>query len=368
MKRHATLGQSPPPALTASVDGATVRCFFPTTSRTLDAVPLYRSSRWLTLAALAVMGCGGPFPQSTLAPASGYAREIDGLFGTVFKLMMLVFVVVEVLLLFTIIRHRHRPGAAAPQHTHGHTVLEIAWTIAPALILVFVAVPTIQTIFRTQAPPPADALKIQVVAHQWWWEYRYPGGVVTANELHVPLGRTVDLEMTSADVIHSFWAPRLFGKRDVIPGHTNHIVFAADSIGEYMGQCVEFCGASHANMRLRVLVDSDTAFAAWTAAQAATPRAPAKNSVEQRGQDAFRRYGCIGCHTVTGVSTGVIGPNLTHVGSRTTIAGGMLPSAADMLGKWIENPQGVKPGALMPRMGVKADDMTALVAYLQSLK
>jgi len=174
--------------------------------------------------------------------------------------------------------------------------------------------------------------------------------------------------MTSADVIHSFWAPRLFGKRDVIPGHTNHIIFAADSTGEYLGQCVEFCGASHANMRLRVLVDSDSGFTAWSKAQAAVPPAPAKNSLEQRGQDAFRRYGCIGCHTVTGVSTGIIGPNLTHVGSRTTIAGGMLPSAAAMIGKWIENPQAVKPGALMPRMGVQPDDMTALVAYLQSLK
>ena len=300
---------------------------------------------------------------------SGYARDIDGLFGIVFKFMVAVFVVVEVLLLYTIFRHRHRPGAAEPRPTHGHTVLEVAWTIAPVLILVFVAVPTIQTIFRTQAPAPAGALKIEVVAHQWWWEYRYPDlGVVTANELHVPVGRTVDLELTSADVIHSFWAPRLFGKRDAIPGHTNTIVFAADSTGEYMGQCVEFCGASHANMRLRVLVDSDTGFAAWAKAQAATPAAPAKNSVEQRGQDAFRRYACIGCHTVAGVSAGTIGPNLSHVASRTTIAGGMLPTAAAMLQKWIENPQAVKPGALMPRMGVKPDDLTALVAYLQSLK
>ena len=234
-------------------------------------MPSHRSRRWLTLCTLALLGCGGPFPQSTLAPMSGYARDIDGLFGTVFKFMLLVFVLVEALLLFTIIRHRHRAGAAEPRHTHGHTVLEIAWTIAPALILVFVAVPTIQTIFRTQAPPPADALKVQVVAHQWWWEYRYPDlGIVTANELHVPVGRTVDLELTSADVIHSFWAPRLFGKRDVIPGHTNHIVFAADSTGDYLGQCVEFCGASHANMRLRVLVDGDSGFAAWARARPGT--------------------------------------------------------------------------------------------------
>ncbi len=342
---------------------------FPDDARTLDAVPLYRSRRWLILSALTVLGCGGPFPQSTLAPMSGYARDIDGLFGTVFKFMLIVFVVVEVLLLFTIFRHRQRPGAAEPRHTHGHTVLEIAWTIAPALILVFVAVPTIQTIFRTQAPAPAGALNVRVVAHQWWWEYRYPDlGVVTANELHVPVGRTVDLELTSADVIHSFWAPRLFGKRDVIPGHTNHIIFAADSTGDYLGQCVEFCGVSHANMRLRVLVDSDSGFAAWAKAQAATPAAPAKNSVEQRGQEAFRRYACIGCHTVAGVSAGTIGPDLTHVASRTTIAGGMLPTAAAMLQKWIENPQAVKPGALMPRMGVTPDDLTALVAYLQSLK
>src|SRR3989449_7869640 len=148
--------------------------------------------------------------------------------------------------LFRSIRFRHREGRPAPKPTHGHTVLEIAWTLAPAVILVFVAVPTVRTIFATAGDAPADALRVEVTGHQWWWEYKYPDlGITTANEMHVPVGRPVQVAITSADVIHSFWAPALGGKRDAIPGHVNRIAFRADAVGDYSGQCAEFCGASH---------------------------------------------------------------------------------------------------------------------------
>src|SRR5439155_1233225 len=222
---------------------------------------------------------------------------------------------------------RQREGGPPPKPTHGHTLLEIGWTLAPAVILVFVAVPTVRTIFATAGEAPRHALQVEVIGHQWWWEYRYPDlGIVTAGEMHVPVGKPVQVSITSADVIHSFWAPALGGKRDAIAGHVNRIAFRADSVGDYLGQCVEFCGASHANMRLRVVVDGDSAFQAWAVAEKAGPATPEKGSLAEHGKEVFSRSACIGCHTIQGVSPGVIGPNLTHVGSRATIASGVFPS------------------------------------------
>ena len=326
---------------------------------------------WLATAALAMSGCGGPFPQSTLHPRSDFARGTDALFTDIFWWAAAVFVVVELMLLVAIVRFRHREGRAAPRPTHGHTLMEIGWTLAPAVILVFVAVPTVRTIFATAGEAPADALKVDVIGHQWWWEFRYQElALVTANELHVPLGRVVQLSITSADVIHSFWAPPLGGKRDAIPGHMTRIAFRPDSVGDYSGQCAEFCGASHANMRLRVIVDSDSGFGRWATVQLAGPAAPAPGTLAERGRAVFARSACIGCHTIQGVSPGVIGPNLTHVGSRTTIASGLFPNDSAHLARWIADAPSLKPGSLMTRMQppLTDADIAALGAYLQSLK
>ena len=328
-------------------------------------------SAWLTLlVVVAATACAGIHPQSTLDPRSDFAADLSGLYKNIFFWAVGVFVVVEGLLLFVIVRFRAREGAPPPPRTHGNTVLEIAWTLAPALILVAIAVPTIRTVFKVAGTPPPGALRVEVIGHQWWWEYRYPDlGVVTANELHVPVGQPISVSITSADVIHSWWAPRLGGKRDAIPNHVNRIAFTADSVGTYLGQCVEFCGASHANMRLRVMVDSAPGFEAWVAAQRDTaPRTPAAGTPEAAGKAAFQKYGCIGCHTVRGVSAGIIGPNLSHVGSRTTIAGGTMMNTEDHLRAWIGNPPGMKPGAMMPAMHVSEAELPALVAYLESLK
>lgn len=324
--------------------------------------------KWALLPLLA-LACRGPFPQSTLDPRSDFSAAIDGLFTSIFGWAVVVFVVVEGLLLFAIVRYRARPGAPAPRPLHGHTALEIGWTLAPALILVFIAVPTMRTIFATAGDAPAGALRVEVIGHQWWWEFRYPSlGVTTANELHLPVGTPVQLEMSSADIIHSFWVPMLGGKRDLTPGHVTRIAFRADSAGEYLGQCAEFCGVSHANMRLRVFIQDDSAFQQWVARQRSGPPPERPGSIEERGRQEFVGHTCFACHTIAGVSRGTIGPDLSHFGSRTTIGGGLFPNTTDWLTRWVTNAPALKPGALMPPQAGPGVDIDAIVAYLQSLR
>lgn len=338
----------------------------------MPGTPVYFPAVPLALLAVLLLltACGGGhLPQSTLAPRSDFSGELFGLYKDVFWWALGVFVVVETLLLIAVARFRARPGAAEPKPVHGHTVLEIGWTLAPALILVFIAVPTMRTIFATSGRAPEGALRVQVIGHQWWWEYRYPELNISAyNELHIPVATPVQIELTSADVIHSFWVPRLGGKRDLIPGRTNRIAWRADSVGEYWGQCAEFCGASHANMRLRVDVQNDSAFQHWVDQQRAAPATPAKGSPEEAGQQVFRRSGCIGCHTIAGISQGKVGPDLSHVGGRATIAGALFPNTPEMLRRWIMNAPSQKPGALMTPQNLSPQDLNAVIAYLQSLK
>jgi cytochrome c oxidase subunit II len=321
---------------------------------------------------LLLTACGGApahFPQSTLAPRSDFSTQLFGLYKDVFWWAVVVFVIVETLLLIALARFRARAGVAEPKPVHGHTVLEIGWTLAPALILVFIAVPTMRTIFSTAGRAPEGALPVQVIGHQWWWEYRYPTLNISAyNELHIPVRTPIQIELTSADVIHSFWVPRLGGKRDLIQGRTNRLAWRADSAGEYWGQCAEFCGASHANMRLRVIVETDSTFQRWVDQQRAAPATPAKGSPAEAGQQVFRRSPCIACHTITGIAQGKVGPELSHVGGRGTIAGALYPNTADMLRRWIMNAPSLKPGALMTPQTLSPQDLDALVAYLQSLK
>jgi cytochrome c oxidase subunit 2 len=321
----------------------------------------------VALAAL-IAGCGGDYPQSTLHPTADFGSEIDRLYRTIVWWALGVFVVVEAALFVAILRFRDRPGAGEPKQVHGSTLLEISWTLAPAVVLIFIAVPTIRTIFRTEGTPPADAMEVEVVGHQWWWEFRYPAlGITTANELHVPAGRPVALAMTSDDVIHSFWAPKLGGKRDVMPGRTTRIVFTPDSVGVFFGQCAEFCGESHANMRMRVVVDDTVGFAAWAERQGMPADTAILGPAERRGLQAYRTKGCMACHAVEGVSAGVIGPDLTHVGSRSTIAAGILPNTIEGLSRWIRDPEAEKPGSLMPKMPMTEEELADLAAFLRSL-
>jgi cytochrome c oxidase subunit 2 len=248
--------------------------------------------------------------------------------------------------------------------------LEIAWTLGPTLVLLMISVPTIRTIFRSQpAVAPAGALEIKVVAHQWWWEFDYPDGAKASNEMHIPVNRPIRLELESADIIHSFWVPQLGGKRDVVPGQINELTFVATVPGMYPGQCAEFCGLSHANMRFRTFVDSPDDFAKWDHDQLAGPLAtPANDQLAADGAKVFADSPCTTCHMVQGISKGYIGPDLTHFGSRTTLAAGVLQNTPENVARWIEDPQEIKPGANMPPLLLPGPKLNALVAYLESLK
>ncbi len=360
-----------------------------------SALPIFA----IVVVAALLSGCGGPFPQSALRPASDFATSLDDLFRGIFFWSVIVFVLVEGALLLAVFRFRDREGKRSAEHVHGNTILEIAWTIAPAFILILIAVPTIRTIWEVDRPTTdPDALLIEAVGRQWWWEFRYPDlGIVTANEIHVPVGRTVDIRLTSADVIHSFWFPRAGGKRDVIPGHETQLWFKMDSVGVFLGQCAEFCGLSHALMKMEMVSESPEEFADWVAVQqrsalgtgdTAPPSESAdateggESSVPQEdpldsglravlddGNQAFLGSGCIACHRIEGtVAAGVLGPDLTHVGSRRTIAAGILENTPENLERWLRDPAAVKPGVLMPTLSLDEDTIRILVAYLESLK
>jgi cytochrome c oxidase subunit 2 len=369
---------------------------------------LRRLSPYVLIAALAIIAgaCSGPHPNTTFSPHSELGRDIDALWDRLLLLGTLVFVLVEGALIFVIIRYRHRDSSERPPQTHGSTKLEILWTLIPAVILVFIAIPTVRTIFKTQAAAPAGSLQIEVIGHQWWWEFKYPEyGIVTANEVYLPTGRTVNFTLHSVDVIHSFWAPQLSGKRDVVPNRSNLLWYTPDSAMEsnvWNGFCAEYCGSSHANMRFRVFTVKPDEFAKWVAWQrhsaafgakapadstAVTaagpvepyifpkekipgytiPRTPPPNGLSftagltgnaARGQQIFSTGACIGCHTIAGnpMAMGSIGPNLTHIGSRTTIAAGRYPNAAAFLALWIKNARVMKPDVLMPTLGLDEYD------------
>jgi cytochrome c oxidase subunit 2 len=422
------------------------------------------------VAAVTLTACNADYPNSIFHNHTEFNREVGDLFTILIWLGTIVFFFVELLLLYVMFRFRRRSDDDRPEHVHGNTTLEILWTAIPALILVFIAVPTVRTIFKTQAKAKADALQVEVIGHQWWWEFRYPQyKITTANELYLPLGRTVNFTLRTQDVLHSFWIPQMGGKRDLIANHPNYLWFTPDSVGEmaWNGFCVEYCGASHANMRFKTFTVSQEQFAAWAshqaapavfgavaapgAAGAATPAgaaAPAAGAVtdsakgpagstaqqaqvaagaatvQQAGFVAFPRErmpahtvprtplpgglryndalvgdaergrallsagagACMGCHMINGnpVMMGVVGPNLTHIATRSTIAGGLFPNDTRHLTRWIKNARAMKPGIVMPTLGkgetdpvtkavVPANGLTDeqiadIVAYLQALK
>lgn len=400
------------------------------------------------VALLALAACsGGDYPNSTFLPTTDNNRDVTALWDRMMFWGTVVFVLVESLLIYTMIKYRRRPGGPEPRHVHGNTLMEITWTLTPVIILVMIAVPTVRTTFKTQAKAPAGSLEVEVIGHQWWWEFRYPEyGVTTANELYLPHGRTVNFALRTADVLHSFWIPALAGKRDLISNRTNYLWFTPDSTGEaaFNGSCNEYCGDSHANMKFRVFTVAEADFETWATHQAANavfpppppvadtasvrqvsnPASPApapapattpwqfpaekipphvlpKTPIPagltitdeviaagdaQRGFTTYSRSACIGCHKIRGnpSSLGILGPDLTHIGSRYTIGGGLYPNDARHLAHWIKNARAMKPGSLMQTLGkgehdpimnitVQAggltdDQIADITAYLLSLK
>ena len=310
-------------------------------------------------------------PMTTFVPKSDQANLIHGVYQFVFILAAAVFVFIMALTLVFSIMYRERPGQVARQF-HGNSRLEVIWTLVPVLIVVAIAVPTYSAMASITKPAPENALKVIAIGHQWWWEFRYPElGITTANELHLPVDRPVSVTLESKDVIHSFWVPALSGKVDNMPGHDTHLWFTPNEARAepYLGQCAEFCGLSHANMRFRVFVNTTAQFDTWAASNKADRVTPSV-ALAQAGEQQFVASGCIGCHTVRGQASaaGVIGPDLTHVGSRTTIASGTLDHTPENLRKWLANPPGVKPGSLMPNLNLSPEALDKLVAYLEGLK
>jgi cytochrome c oxidase subunit II len=332
----------------------------------------------MALAAMTLAGCTETrFPLDTLSPKSDLTREILHLFKLITVLDSIVLLVVIVTLFGAIFIYSSREGdPGEPSAMHSDVTLEMAWTVIPAIILVAITVPTVHAIIRTQPDSwPADTLRVRVIAHQWWWEFRYPTlGVETADEVHIPAGVPIHFEMVSEDVIHSFFTPSIGGKRDVVPGQENQITATADTPGEYYGQCTEFCGASHANMRFRLFVDTPEGFKRWTAHQLEGPVKPAGGNAAA-GAKIWADAPCAICHTIKGVSGfskeynfGFRGPDLTHFGSRTTLAGSIMDNTPADVAKWITDPDAVKPGANMPTLGLRGKQLNDLVAYLESLK
>ena len=300
------------------------------------------------------------------------AEAIGALALIVTAIAFVIFLGVEAALLYSAWRFRaSRVPGLAPQIS-GSRTLEIVWTGLPLLILAVVFVLMIGTMreIGTSAAggsTPAQ-MKVLAVGAQWWWEYRYPsssGDIIVANELHIPVNTPVDVDLETADVVHSFWVPEISGKTDMIPGKTNHLRLYAAHTGTYSGQCAEFCGVEHAWMRITVVADAPGDFDRWLAAQSAARVAPSS----AQGEKVFLSNLCVSCHAVRGTDAkGEAGPDLTHVGSRMTLGAGVLANTPQNMRAWIADPQKYKPGSLMPRVPLSDADLDALVTYLEGLK
>ena len=352
---------------------------------------------------LLVLACQPDARQSTFGTAGPVAEKQLLLFNVLLWVMVAVFVLVEGALLYAAIRFRRRPGQGLPAQVHGNTPLEVTWTIIPTILILGLGVWSVITLFELDQPPAsaaANALEVTVTGHQWWWEFEYPDAdgngtfITTANELRVPVDRAIVVNLRSDDVIHSFWIPKLAGKVDVVPTRNNRLWFQADETGTFYGQCAEFCGTAHAQMKFLVQVLSQDDYDAWVAGFGQPPQLSAD---AQRGQQIFNgEGGCIICHTTTGpddpsvvdgrvrgflnTEVGIApGPNLTDLATRDTFAAGLVDLNRENLRPWLTNPEDVKPGNYMAQraniyqtadgnISLSQDQVSALIEYLLSLK
>jgi len=341
------------------------------------------------VAVLLMAGCDLSGPQSAMDPAGPIAQAQRDLFMWTYWLSWPVMILVVGVLAYSLWRFRARDASdrkSVPHQTHGNTSLEIAWTIIPVILIILVAVPTVRTIFATETridreSYTEDDVIVRATGYQWWFKFEYPReGFVTANEMVIPVGRRVIVELDSADVLHSFWVPNLAGKRDMIPNQDNQVWFSADQAGTYYGQCAELCLGAHAYMRFRVIAMDEDDYQAWVDAfvrgAELTQQVQADPLIDQ-GRALMAQKGCIGCHTVDGFYPGVeVGnpdyPDLTNFGMRTTVGAALRANTPENLADWLRDPQAMKPGNYMPTLW-RADDpnaedeIAAVVAYLLSL-
>ena len=325
---------------------------------------------------------------SIFDPAASPAESIRSLSVLVLAITGFIFIVVEGILIYSIIRFRRGrrlanvAQAPEPPQVYGSKPIEIAWTAAPALVVFVLVLVSARTLWEVNVPPPSpragdNTLFVTVIGRQWWWEYAYDHyngrelGFTTANELHVPasaedVARPVYLTLKSADVCHSFWVPRLAGKTDLIPGRINSMWFQTDQPGLYLGQCAEYCGTQHANMLIRVVVEAPHKFESWLENE----RRPAVEDASVRaGRSAFLAQSCVNCHRVRGTSAnGNYAPDLTHLMSRHTLASGVIPNTPENLRRWVTDPQYIKPGCLMPAFGLSGRERDEIISYLLTLR
>ncbi|OLE73695.1 MAG: cytochrome c oxidase subunit II [Acidobacteria bacterium 13_1_20CM_2_57_8] len=342
----------------------------------MGAFPIIALLFWFTAtAAGAAPSASSTGLTNIFAPETTPARSIFDLSMFVLAITGIIFVVVGSLLVYSIVKFRGRAadGGREPAQVYGSTQIELAWTVIPILIVVVLFIATAQVIHAVQdAPKPPSAVEVTVIGHQFWWEYRYPGlGIVTANELHIPVSdparpRPTFLKLLSADTDHSFWIPQLGGKTDLIPNHPNSMWMDPRRPGVFLGQCAQYCGTQHAKMLLRVSVDSPEDFDAWVRAQ----QQPATQDEQvTAGRRIFETTACINCHAISGTAAnGRFGPDLTHLMSRDTIASGAAENTTENLRLWIQEPDAIKPGSLMPAMRLNDADLDALVRYMESLR
>ena len=348
-----------------------------------SSIRLAKAQAYLRLSAVLVLGLSrirccfaqaSPIP-SIFRPESTPAESIHRLSNFVLIITGLIFLAVFSLLLYSIIRFRRRQDedGREPPQVYGSNRIELAWTVIPGLIVLVLFLATARVIYSVQeAAPPPGTIRVTAIGHQFWWEFRYPDlGVVTANELHVPVSNREKptptfIELLSADTDHSFWLPQLNGKTDLIPNRVNSTWIEPHATGTYLGQCAQYCGTQHALMLLRVYVDTPERFAQWVASQ----QLPVVQSDSvAKGRAIFEHTACINCHRITGTAAnGTFGPDLTHLMSRDTIASGAADNTHDKLRLWIENPDAIKPGSLMPAMKLSDPDLDAVTAYLESLR
>jgi cytochrome c oxidase subunit II len=319
---------------------------------------------------LLLFACSG---SPTFLSTFGYRADREARLGWVLLIIASAVVLITAGLLVAALVRRRREGGELMRTGGGLSWIMVGGIALPALTLLGVLFFAMSTLAADTAPASKPGVTVQVIGHRWWWEVRYPGTspsdlFVTANEIHIPTGQPVRLELTTADVIHSFWIPQLAGKMDLIPGQRNVTWIEADSAGTYWGHCGEYCGMQHANMMMSVTAEPPDRFTRWLTMQRA-PAAQPDDQASKAGLQVFERSACALCHTIRGTGAGgAIGPDLTHVGSRQTIAAGTIPNRRGYLAGWIANPQGIKPGVAMPAVPLSPGELNAIVTYLQSLK
>jgi cytochrome c oxidase subunit 2 len=299
-------------------------------------------------------------------PDSSQSERIQELSFIMFGILAFVLVVVWTWLVLAVVRYRRRRESEVKQ-TRGNLVVEIIWTAIPTVIVAVLFTLTLQT---TAALSPSGAdTSFVATSHQWWWEFEYPDGdFVTANEVHVPVDTDIIATMLAADVIHSYWVPQMGGKIDMIPGHPNRLEFHPTRTGTFIGQCSEYCGHQHANMRFLLIVQTAGEFSRWFANQQQPAREPT-DALTREGAEVMRTQPCAGCHAIRGTDlSSRVGPDLTHFGSRRTLAAGVLANTPTNLRRWLKDPQEVKPQNKMPTVPLTDRQLDALVAYLESLK